>query len=117
MTEAESNKVSQWGAYTIKAVNADPYLTDAYRFVSRIPIIHWVFGIIELFLLRIWLWIHSLPLPGWIEWILYVIDRIIEKIVVVVSWIIHWIFGEREKQSKARAAANRHLAKQSGEEK
>lgn len=48
-----------------------------------------------MFVLQFWLWLHSLPLPPWLDWVLQTADRVLEVFIRVVSWFIAKIFGGR----------------------
>ncbi|KAF2353664.1 hypothetical protein FHG87_015579, partial [Trinorchestia longiramus] len=131
VTPKSSSTTPVWGERTVSALVAMPCLMAAWNFLLAIPILGYIFALIEvgffalievgfftlievgfftlievgffalieMFILRIWNWVHSLTLPGWLQSILIFLDHVIEKLVVIISDIIRWIVGPRDRKS------------------
>ncbi|XP_018012098.1 uncharacterized protein LOC108669302 [Hyalella azteca] len=106
-TQQSQSPAPVWGQRSVSALLGIPLLVSVWALLLNIPVIGWFLAIFEMFVLRIWNWLHSLHLPSWMESILHFIDRIIEKFVVVISKIIHWLFADRSKSDKKSIAGKR----------
>ena len=62
-------------------------------------------------LVRFWIWVHNLPLPDWMLWMLNIMDGLLEIVITVISDIISWIVGRPEAEDKKKEINGKKTAK------